>query len=339
MVVASAALRPGEVLLLTPEDVETVFDPMEIVRAVEEAFREKGLGRVQMPPKQYIFFEGGGDWRIMPAYIPEFGLAGVKTVGVNPSNREKGLPTVIALIELVDPETGLPLVVMDGTLVTAWRTGAAGAIAAKYMAPSGASVMGVVGAGVQGRMQSYFTILYLGTITRVKIYDVRREAARSLAEWLSRELGVDAEPVEGVEAAVRGVDILATCTPAREPIIRADWIEEGMHINAIGADAPGKEELDPTILQRARIVVDDYEQAIHSGEVNVPISKGYITSRDIYAELGEIVAGLKPGRLSDDEVTVFDSTGLAIQDVAAASVIYRAALERGLGRRMRLVKA
>ena len=324
-------------LLLNPEEVESVFNPLEIIRAVEEAFREKGLGRVQMPPKQYIFFEGGGDWRIMPAYIPSLHLAGVKTVGVNPRNRERGMATVIALIELVDPDTGKPLAVMDGTLITAWRTGAAGAIAAKYMAPSGAEVMGVIGAGVQGRMQAYFTTLYLGTITRIKVFDVRREAAREAAKWLEEVLGVDAEPVEGPEAAARGVDILATCTPARSPVVRREWIEEGTHINAIGADAPGKQELDPGILDEARIVVDDYEQATHSGEVNVPLSTGRLDPRRIYAELGEVVAGLKPGRLDDREVTVFDSTGLAIQDVAAASVVYRAALEKGLGTRMRLV--
>ncbi len=329
----------GEVLLLTPEDVSRVFDPHAILDAVEEAFAEKGLGRVQMPPKQYIFFEGGGDWRIMPAYIPSMRLAGVKTVGVNPRNPERGLATVIALIELVDPETGHPLAVMDGTLVTAWRTGAAGAIAAKHMAVRGASVMGVVGAGVQGRMQAFFTITAIPSITRVKIYDVRRSAAVEAARFLESELGVDAYIVDDVEAAVRGVDILATCTPARQPIVRREWVEEGTHINAIGADAPGKEELDPLILREARIVVDDLEQAMHSGEVNVPLAKGYITERDIYAELGEVVARLKPGRLDDREVTVFDSTGLAIQDVAAAKVVYEAALREGLGVRMRLVKA
>ncbi len=329
----------GEVLLLRPEDVSRVFDPRAILDAVEQAFAEKGLGRVQMPPKQYIFFEGGGDWRIMPAYIPSMRLAGVKTVGVNPRNPERGLATVIALIELVDPDTGHPLAVMDGTLVTAWRTGAAGAIAAKHMAVDGAAVMGVVGAGMQGRMQAFFTIMAIPSITRVKIYDVRRSAAVETARFLESELGVDAYVVDGVEAAVKGVDILATCTPARQPIVKREWVEEGMHINAIGADAPGKEELDPLILRDARVVVDDMEQAMHSGEVNVPLSKGYITERDIYAELGEVVARLKPGRLDDREITVFDSTGLAIQDVATAKVVYEAALRKGLGVKMRLVRA
>ncbi len=323
-------LEPGKVLLLDAETVRNLLDVEDVIRAVEEAFREKALGRVQMPPKQYIFFDGG-DWRIMPAYIPYFGVAGVKTVSVNPGNPKRGLPTVIAIVELVDPETGHPLAIMDGTLLTAWRTGAAGAISAKYLAPSGASIMGVIGAGVQGRMQAVFTIHAVPSITRVKIYDVRRSAAESLASMLEREYGVDAEVVDDASAAARGVDVLATCTPARSPVVRREWIEEGTLINAIGADAPGKEELEPSILREAKVIVDDIEQAVHSGEVNVPISKGYLRPEDIYAELGEIVAGLKPGRVSDDEIIVFDSTGLAIQDVAAASTVYKRAIERGAG--------
>ncbi len=332
----SQTLAPGKVLILEAEEIPGLLDVKSIIGAVEEAFREKALGYVQMPPKQYIFFEGG-DWRIMPAYIPSLGLAGVKTVGVNPSNPDRGLPTVIAVIELIDPETGHPLAIMDGTLITAWRTGAAGAIAAKHLAPPGATVMGIIGAGVQGRMQAVFTIHALPSITRIKVYDLRRENAKRLADMLEREYGVDAIVVEDASAAVRGVDVLTTCTPARRPIVRREWVEPGLLINAIGADAPGKEELNPDILIDAKIIVDDVEQAVHSGEVNVPISKGYIGIQDIYAELGEVVAGLKPGRIDDDEIIVFDSTGLAIQDVAAASVVYRRAINERLGRLIDLV--
>ncbi len=326
----------GGTLLLSYEDISPLFNVYEIVKAVEEAFREKGLGRVQMPPKQYIFFKEG-DWRIMPAYIPSMNVAGVKTVGVNPKNRERGLATVIALITLVDPDTGAPLVVMDGTLITAWRTGAAGAVAAKYLARRDSRVMGIVGAGVQGRYQAIFTLSVMKNINEVKIYDVRKEASKKLGEMLEKEFGVDVKIAESPMEASKGVDVLATCTPAREPIIKDEWIEEGTHINAIGADAPGKEELEPTLLKRAKIVVDDKEQAAHSGEINVPLRKGYITLNDIYAELGEIVAGLKPGREDDSEITIFDSTGLAIQDVATAKVIYERALKEGRGKRIKLV--
>jgi len=135
-----------------------------------------------------------------------------------------------------------------------------------------------------------------------------------------------------VQECVAGADIIVTTTPSRKPLVRSSWVKDGAHLNAIGADAPGKEELDPTILKRARVVVDDLEQASHSGEINVPIAKGLFKLKDIYATLGEIIAGKKKGRTSPREVTVFDSTGLAIQDTAIASFIYKAALKKKLGR-------
>jgi len=135
-----------------------------------------------------------------------------------------------------------------------------------------------------------------------------------------------------LEKAVRNSDVLVSITPVRSPIIKSDWISQGMHINAIGADAPGKEELDPEILKRAKIVVDDWGQASHSGEINMPLKNGIITKKDIYADIGEIVAGVKPARVSDDEITVFDSTGLSVQDVITAWHVYKTAEEKGLGR-------
>jgi len=137
--------------------------------------------------------------------------------------------------------------------------------------------------------------------------------------------------------AVRDADIITTTTPSRKPILMNEWITEGVHINCIGADAPGKQELDPAILKRAKIVVDDYEQAIHSGEVNVPISQGIITRNDIYAELGEIVSGKKKGREKEEEITIFTSTGLAIQDTVTAYLVYDMAVRIGIGARMEIV--
>jgi alanine dehydrogenase len=144
-------------------------------------------------------------------------------------------------------------------------------------------------------------------------------------------LGLNILPKKNVEDAVKGCDILVTTTPSTQPIVKNEWISEGMHINAIGSDAPGKEELDPEILKRAKIVVDDIEQAWHSGEINVPAAKGIISKADIYAELGEIIVGKKVGRESDEEITIFDSTGLAIQDLATATLVYKKAREKNLG--------
>jgi len=287
------------------------------------------LGKVEMPSKVYVNFPKG-DFRVMPCYISTLGIGGVKIVNVHPKNPEKyGLPTVMAVILLLDPETGKPVAVMDGTWITNMRTGAAGGIAAKYLARRDSKIVGIVGAGVQARTQ----LLALNEV--LKIEEVR-VCARTLAETeIFREkmehLGLNVVPEENIEDVVKGCDILVTATPVTTPIVKSEWVSEGTHINAIGADAPGKEELDPKILKRAKIVVDDLEQACHSGEVNVPLARGVISKEDIHAELGEIIVGKKPGRLSEEEITIFDSTGLAIQDIATATLVYEKARASDLG--------
>lgn len=322
-----------DVLVLSVSEVRSVLSMDKAIDLVELAFREKGLGRAQMPPKTYLFFNKyNGDLRVMPAYLENLNVAGVKVVNVHPLNPVKhGLPTVMAIVAIVDPETGRPLSIMDGTWLTCVRTAAAAAVATKYLARSDSKTLGIVGAGALAP----FHIDALSRVLRVEsllIYDLDRGRAERTAVEAQERLGVRAIAVSSPREAVEGVDVLTTLTPSRKPVVLNEWITGGIHINAMGADAPGKEELDPLILKRAKIVVDDFEQAVHSGEVNVPISSGFIDRSCIYAELGEIVAGLKKGRESSDEVTVFDSTGLAIQDVVVASYVYSEAVKRGLGK-------
>ncbi len=315
------------ILWLSGEEMEPLLEMGRVIEAVEQAFREHGLGKVQMPPKVYLYFEKG-DLRAMPAYIPALGKAGVKIVNVHPGNPSRGLPTVMASYVLVSPETGAPLALMNATYLTDARTGAAGAIAARYLARKDSRTLGLVGAGRQARTQLLATA-ELFDLERVLVASRNFSSARRFAEEMGSSLGLDIEPCEVREAC--GADIVATTTPSREPVVRDEWIQEGTHINAIGADAPGKQELEPEILRRAKVVVDSWEQAKHSGEINVPLRRRLLFREDIYAELGEIVAGKKPGRESDGEITVFDSTGLAIQDVAAAALAYRIAREKGAG--------
>ena len=328
------------VLILSNEDVKKVINMKEVIDVVEEAFKEKALGYVEMPPKIYLMFETyNGDLRVMPAYLRRKDIAGVKIVNVHPDNPKKyNLPTVMAIIELVDPKTGAPLALMDGTLITAYRTGAAGGIAVKYLARKNSEIIAIVGAGTQARTQLLAISKVLKDIKEVRVYDIIREKAKAFIEYVSNIIP-DAKAVasDNIEQAVRGADIVITVTPSRKPIVMNEWIGEGVHINAIGADAPGKEELDPGILKRAKIIVDDYEQAMHSGEVNVPLSKGILSREDIYAELGEIVSGLKPGREDEREITVFDSTGLAIQDVATAWYVYNKAVRMNIGSRIKML--
>ena len=309
----------------------------EAVEAVEEAFRAKGLGKAQMPPKAYIYFDRyNGDFRVMPAYLEEQDIAGVKIVNAHPNNPKlHGLPAVMAVMVLLDPKTGAPLAIMDGTFITNLRTGAAGAVAARYLAREDSRVVAMVGAGAQAETQ-LIALNEVLDIEEVRVEDIVAEKAEKYARRLGEKLGLAIVPKRHVVEAVRGADVIVTTIPVRKPIVESEWVSEGVHINAIGADAPGKQELDPRILRRAKIVVDDIKQAIHGGEVNVPLSKGVIARGDIYADLGEVVTGKKPGRTSRDEITIFDSTGLAVQDVATNWIVYKKALEAGVGREIEL---
>ncbi len=315
-----------ETLILSRSDVEKILDMKTCMNAVEHAFELHGRGITQMPAKIYLVFEKG-DLRAMPAYIE--GHAGIKWVNSHPENREKGLPTVMALLIYNDPETGFPLAVMDATHITNLRTGAAGGIAGKYLARKDTKILGFIGCGMQAETQ-FLALREIFDVEKILCYDISEKNSRKFAEFVEKN-GVDSRIVSAEEACK--CDLLITTTPSRKPVVKAEWIEEGTHINAIGADAPGKQELDPEILKKAKIVVDDYQQAIHSGEINVPISEGIITPENIHASIGEIIAGKKKGRESYDEITIFDSTGLAIQDISTASVVYEKAKEMKAGMR------
>ncbi|MGC8816729.1 MAG: alanine dehydrogenase [Candidatus Hadarchaeum sp.] len=327
-----------KVLLLSKKEIEGLISMREVINAVEKAFIAKGLGKVQMPPKSYINFEKyGGDFRVMPAYLEDMDAAGVKIVNVHPRNpKEHRLPTVMATILLLDPKTGAPLTIMDGTLITNLRTGAGGAVAAKYLARRDSRVVAMLGAGVQARTQ----LLGLNEVLKieeVRINDTNPKNASRFAAEMEEELGVETKVFPRVKETVETADVIVTTTPSTKPILMNEHVRSGTHINAIGADAPGKQELDPAILLRAKVVVDDIEQAIHGGEVNVPLAKGLISRGDIYADLGEIVTKKKPGRTSHDEITVFDSTGLAIQDIATDWYVYRKAKRLGKGKWVELL--
>jgi alanine dehydrogenase len=320
-------------LVLSEENVKKLVSLEEVIPAVESAFRMKGLGHTQMPPKQYIFMKKyNGDVRTMPAYLEETDIVAVKVVNSHPENRKHGLPTVMATVILVDPRTGAPEAIMGGTWITALRTGAAGAIAAKYLAKSNPKTIGIIGAGTQARTQLMGLQSVFKTIEEVKVWDLNEKAALKYAEEMKMHYNqVNIFSVKNIEKAVQGADIIVTATPSRKPLVSADWVGEGTHINCVGADAPGKQELDPAILVKSKIVVDDWKQSCHGGEINVPLAKGIIKREDVWGDICEIAAGLKARRTSSEEITVFTSTGLAIQDAATANIAYRKALKEGIG--------
>ncbi|MCP3137158.1 ornithine cyclodeaminase family protein [Pyxidicoccus xibeiensis] len=314
-------------LILTAKDLRGLYTVQLGLEAVERAFLAHGRGEALMPPKVYLSLpKYEGDFRAMPAFLD--GAAGVKWVNAHPRNPEKhGLPTVRALYILSDPDTASPLAILDGTLLTAWRTGAAGGVASKFLAKKAPRTLGLVGCGVQARVLIDAHRAIFGEL-ELLLADASEAAAKALqAEKGGRVVSLQ-------EAS--GADIVCTSTPVRAPVVKREWIKPGAHINAMGADAPGKQELDPRILTEGRVFIDDTEQALHSGEVNVPLHDGLLKAEQIAGNLGEVLAGKKPGR-TGDEITVFDSTGLALQDVALARALYDVALARGVGQSLDIV--
>jgi len=324
-----------EILWLTEEIVRSLLTMDEAIIAIEKAFYDHGMGQTQMPPKSYLYFSRyDGDLRTMPAYLEGQDLAGVKIVNVHPRNQEIGLPTVMALLVLNSSRTGAPLAIMGATYLTSMRTGAAGAVAARTLARQNSHVVGIIGAGVQARTQLLGLSRHF-RIEQVIVSDSSLERAQSFENDVRPFLNCGCLTTASPEDACQ-CDILVTTTPSRRPVVQDKWIRAGTHINAIGADARGKQELESSLTKRAKVVVDDLTQAVHSGEVNVPISEGLLAPQDIYAQIGEILTGKKPGRVSDEEITIFDSTGLGIQDVAAGNAVYKKALDTGLGMRLKL---
>lgn len=320
---ASKKDKALKTILLSREEIEKQLSMTEVLEVVENAFKLKARGEAIMPCKIYLDLpQYHGDFRAMPAYID--GSAGMKWVSVYPDNRRYNLPAVMALIILSDPNDSYPLAIMDGTHITNMRTAAAGGVAAKYLARKNSSVIGMIGAGKQAETQLLAINEVLPEIKEVKVFSLSLEMSRKFAREMGDRLDLNFCPVETVEAAA-DADVVVTTTYATSPVVLKRHIKPGTHINAIGADAEGKQELEAALLSGARVIIDDLEQACHSGEINVPLSRGQITVEDIYCSLGEVVAGMKKGRENDAEITIFDSTGLAIQDIVCAKLAYEKA--------------
>ena len=310
-------------LILTKKDMQKILTPSVTIKAVTRAFRAHGLGQVEMPPKSYLYFKNG-DLRTMPAYISGrgFNIAGTKSVNVHPENMKQNLPTVMAVIILTDPKNGFPLAVMGGTYITSMRTGAAGALAAKLLSRKNARIAGFVGSGVQARSQ-LACMMEVRKIESIKVwnYPPGDDLAEKFCVWAKRTYRVKTDLSAHIDEVTTNVDILTTTTSSREPLVHA--VSPGTHINAIGADAKGKQEINPKILRQSKLIIDDWSQAPHSGEINVPLTKRQLSKKEIHGTLGEIAVRKKKGRESAEEITLFDSTGLAIQDVACAYTVYK----------------
>ena len=293
------------------------------ITLVEDAFREVAEGSVQMPSKVYLDLpQFSGDFRAMPAYNSRLNIAGIKWVNSHSNNAKLNKPSVMALLILNNPETGEPLAILDAGELTAIRTGASGGVAAKYLSNPGASSVALIGCGKQAYYQA-LALLKVCKPNTIHLYDIYDTSMFKLKEMLAPFFSGVIHCCSTAEEAVRNSSILVTTTPGSKPIVQYEWVEPGTHINAIGADAQGKQELDTRLLQESKIIIDDFEQASHSGEVNMAFSQGLINKEDLSISISDVVAGKHKGRLTPDDITIFDSTGLAIQDIAVGTYVYR----------------
>lgn len=330
-------LTMSALLYISDPVIKSLLTTRDVIPLVEDAFAAYARGEAHMPSKVYLDLPGiEGDFRAMPAYIRESGACGLKWVNAHPRNPERGLLSVMAVILLSRAETGEPLAILDGTRITNLRTGAAGGVAIKHLARRDTPAVALVGCGVQAHTQ----LEAARAVRNLQSVRVWGHEAGLADQFIEREKetragqGSDLEfrPVASVEECVDGADLVITTTPSRKPLVQRDWLKPGVHINAMGADAEGKQELDPAILRDAVVVLDDSGQASHSGEINVPLTRGDYTREQVRGTLGEVIIGMVPGRASDDEITVFDSTGLAIQDMAVAWHLFERCRETDRGR-------
>lgn len=316
-------------LVLTERDVSAILTMEAGIERVEESFREYAQGRATLAPRMALPIGGeAGTFRVMAASVPSSGVFGLKTLTGVPGKRRAGV-TYFAML-LFDATLGTLAAMIPATLITALRTGAAGGVAARYLARKDARVLGLIGAGVQGRAQVE-AIRAVRPLDTVKIFDVHEPAARSLADDLTRS-GMQARLVKSARECVQGSDIIISATTSSVPVVLGEWLEPGMHVSAIGANSPVKHELDAEAFARSRLVLDFREQVLlEAGDLIAARQCGAIVDRDLSLELGDVVAGQVPGRQSAQEITVFKSVGVAFQDVAVAGWIYREAQRRGLG--------
>jgi alanine dehydrogenase len=321
-------------LVLTQKDVRSLLSMKDTMKAVEDAFRELAQGTADMPlrlvirPKKY-----GGSINYMPAYLGDMDALAIKVVSVYADNPKKhNLPTILGTILVHDPGTGALEGVMDGTWLTAMRTGAVGGVAAKYLAREDARTVGIFGTGVQARTQ-LMAVNEVRRLKEVKAYDIIPQSARKFCEEMTQELGI---PVvqNDPEDLVTGSDIVITASTSKVPVFKGNLLRDGTHVNGIGSHhGPGIKELDEETIRRAKVVVDQREACLkEAGDIIDPITAGIISAEHIYAELGELVTGKKKGRTQDSEITVFKSVGLAVQDAATAARVLALAREKGIGK-------
>jgi len=319
-------------LLLNLSDVRSLLPFQEYVRVIEQAFGLHAQGKTLKTAMMHVdaangeFHVKAGGLKLGSPYFAVKSNAGFFR------NRERfGMPNIQGVILLCDGENGYPLAMMDSSEITSMRTGAAAAVAAKHLARPESATVTICGCGTQGNVQ-LLAIQSIFPIRTAYVFDIDKDKAESLASASSRRLGITVVATTNLEAAVEQSDICVTCTPSRQYYLEKKFVSPGTFIAAMGADSPDKQELDPELLKSNKVVVDILDQCAVAGELHHALEKG-MRKEDVYAELGEIITGKKQGRISKEEIVIFDATGTALQDAAAAAAVYEQALISGTGKR------
>jgi ornithine cyclodeaminase/alanine dehydrogenase-like protein (mu-crystallin family) len=325
-------------LVLTRHDVEALLGLDALIDALAAAMADLSAGRASVPDRVAALVPGQEAFlAAMPGYVPSPGVLMAKLVSLFPRNAGTGLPTHQAVIAVFDPDTGAPAALLDGTAITAARTGACSALSARLLAREDAAVLAILGTGVQARSHAR-AMCRVRPIRQIRIAGRNPARAADLAAELSGALPVAAEAVSSYRDALDGADIACAATHAAEPVIRRSWLSPGTHITSVGFNPAGR-EIDDATIAAALVCVESRQAALApfpAGSNDLLIREGIITAGHIHAELGELVAGQKPGRSSREQITLYKSVGVAVQDAAAAALVIAAARERGAGQQIDL---
>ena len=323
--------------LLTEQHVHSLLPMTDLIAAMESALAKFSAGEVLQPVRSVLMVgPTKAYFGVMPAYVPSPGSLGAKLVTVFGENHKKQLPSHLATILLLDPETGSLIALMDGRYITEARTAAVSAVSARFLARAGAGRLAIIGSGVQAR--SHLEALqHVRQVKDVRIWSPRPHSRQQFVDDMSPRVPVPIVAAETAEAAVHGADLIVLATSSKTPVIESAWVGPGAHVMCVGACRPDQREMAPELVQRSRLYVDSRAAAlVESGDVVMNIAEGSFDASHVRGEIGELVLGRVTGRTTDDEVTIFKSLGMAVEDVVAADLVFRRATESGAGTELTL---
>lgn len=348
-------VKMNKMIVLNQKIIEEILDMKQVIEAVELVYILKSQGNTELFSMVFHEFERGvADMDIKSGYLKGTDIFGLKLVSWFGENSKKGLPLLMGTIMVFDSNTGKPLGILNAEHITGMRTGAAGAIGAKYLARKDSENLLMVGAGHQSTFQIAATLIAMDNIKTVRIYDpINFDNAKRLVmslqstlidkflskyeihsktyEEISKKFDVKFEAVSNIKEAVGLSDIIISATPSRKPIIMKEWVKKGTHFSCVGSDMEGKQEIDENIFGIARVYADDMNQAVKVGETEIPIKKGVISKKDIIGEIADLICKKVQGRVSDEDITIFDTTGIALQDLMTSKLVLDIASKKGLG--------